>query len=237
MEDRRFDWNLVRLQIPRVEKQLPRTTSPLDIPVRHTQRDSLSSPDSVEECILKALDEEEQPLLRLEQPNGSALQNSEVTGGCTRNERVPRLVLPQKKRTCSLSGLVASNDFFIPCPLTPTTVYPPPSCTGRDTTIQKAPRAPMTPRTPRTDFMTPRTPRIDLMTPRTPRKEVLADSLRGQYTPRNSTKVGFWGEPSEGGNVISAIGYRLRGVLTKVQQAPQTMEWPLTWKRNFKSKV
>jgi hypothetical protein len=59
----------------------------------------------------------------------------------------------------------------------------------RDTTIQKAPRAPMTPRTPRTDFMTPRTPRIDLMTPRTPRKEVLAYSLRGQYTPRNSTKV------------------------------------------------
>ena len=41
-----FDWNLVKLQIPSVEKQLPRTMSPLDIPVCHTQRDSLSSPGS-----------------------------------------------------------------------------------------------------------------------------------------------------------------------------------------------
>jgi hypothetical protein len=146
MEDRRFDWNLVRLQIPRVEKQLPRTMSPLDIPVRHTQCDSLSSPgshsdltfllkimcvlmflwnqnivykvfcnilmegesaDSVEECILKALDEEEQPLLRLEQPNGSALQNSKV---CVSYDRTSN-ELPCK-RSCKYNNGEAFHALF-----------------------------------------------------------------------------------------------------------------------------
>ncbi|KAG0628734.1 hypothetical protein M758_1G049200 [Ceratodon purpureus] len=213
MENRSFDWNSVRLQIPSFDKQQSRAMSSFDIPVRHTPQDSLSSPDSEEESILKAVDEEEQPLLSLDQPNGGALQNSKVTGGCTRIERVPRLVLPQKKRTRSLSGLVASNDFFIPCPLSPTSVYPPPSCTGRDTTISQTPRALMTPRTPRTDRMTPRTlrtPRYDLMTPRTPRKEVLADSLRGQFTPRNSTKGG--GDLGRRGNWAGGfLGRAIRG--------------------------
>ncbi|KAG0589829.1 hypothetical protein KC19_1G051600 [Ceratodon purpureus] len=78
MENRSFDWNSVRLQIPSFDKQQPRAMSSFDIPVRHTPQDSLSSPDSEEESILKAVDEEEQPLLRLDQPNGGALQNTKV---------------------------------------------------------------------------------------------------------------------------------------------------------------
>ncbi|KAG0589828.1 hypothetical protein KC19_1G051600 [Ceratodon purpureus] len=79
MENRSFDWNSVRLQIPSFDKQQPRAMSSFDIPVRHTPQDSLSSPDSEEESILKAVDEEEQPLLRLDQPNGGALQNTKAS--------------------------------------------------------------------------------------------------------------------------------------------------------------
>lgn len=55
MDRRSFDWNLVKLQLSNIDKQLPK-----------------------EEGLLKADDEEEQPLLRLRQPNRSGLQNSKV---------------------------------------------------------------------------------------------------------------------------------------------------------------
>lgn len=37
-----------------------------------------SADSAKEECLLKADDEEEQPLLHLDQPNGGALRNSKV---------------------------------------------------------------------------------------------------------------------------------------------------------------
>ena len=40
-------------------------------------------------------------------------------------------------------------------------------------------------------------------------------------------QVGFWGEPSEGGNGLPAVGYRLRGAITKVSPTPLMVEWPL----------
>ena len=44
VENRSFDWNSVRLKLPSLDKQLPISMSPFDIPVRATQHDSPSSP-------------------------------------------------------------------------------------------------------------------------------------------------------------------------------------------------